>query len=372
MERADYNNGIRRLNTALLLAAFLGLPLAGLALAGREVSPYLRFPPWQRDMGYPGDNPVLFWGFWVLAGFFILLWIFLKQPVDKTGHPQTARKTEFPWWGWAGFGCLIFFWVLAWNRFAWFAPLQEYTFTPIWLSFIVAINSLAFRKSGECPLLQRPRGLLLLFFASAAFWWGFEFLNRFVQNWHYLEVENIGPLKYFLHGTICFSTVLPAVYTVKCYLQTFPGLQRLGASGPLWRIRFEEETAALVFLSVLLAFFFIGLYPGFLFPLLWAGPLAAWLSLNCLTKTPVWLGGLREGNWAYFFNWALAALLCGFFWEMWNFYSLAKWVYQISFFESVKVFEMPLAGYSGYLPFGLQCALAAEAVLALTKGKTDR
>ncbi|MCX5879514.1 MAG: hypothetical protein NTY44_10440 [Deltaproteobacteria bacterium] len=62
----------------------------------------------------------------------------------------------------------------------------------------------------------------------------------------------------------------------------------------------------------------------------------------------------------------LAALLCGLFWEMWNFYSLAKWVYHVPFVQRFHLFEMPLLGYAGYLPFGMECLVVAEMVL---KGK---
>jgi len=54
---------------------------------------------------------------------------------------------------------------------------------------------------------------------------------------------------------------------------------------------------------------------------------------------------------------ALAAFICGCFWEMWNYYSLAKWVYSVSFVHSFQIFEMPILGYAGYLPFGLECAV---------------
>ena len=54
---------------------------------------------------------------------------------------------------------------------------------------------------------------------------------------------------------------------------------------------------------------------------------------------------------------ALAALICGFFWEMWNFYSLARWTYSVPLVHRFQIFEMPLLGYAGYLPFGLECAV---------------
>jgi hypothetical protein len=41
---------------------------------------------------------------------------------------------------------------------------------------------------------------------------------------------------------------------------------------------------------------------------------------------------------------------------MWNYYSLAKWEYSIPFVHRFKIFEMPILGYAGYIPFGLVCA----------------
>ena len=57
---------------------------------------------------------------------------------------------------------------------------------------------------------------------------------------------------------------------------------------------------------------------------------------------------------------ALAALFCGFFWELWNTWSLAKWEYAIPLVQRFELFEMPLLGYAGYLPFGLECAVAGD------------
>jgi hypothetical protein len=48
---------------------------------------------------------------------------------------------------------------------------------------------------------------------------------------------------------------------------------------------------------------------------------------------------------------------------MWNFYSLAKWTYHVPFVQRFEIFEMPILGYAGYLPFGLECAVISELVL---------
>lgn len=48
---------------------------------------------------------------------------------------------------------------------------------------------------------------------------------------------------------------------------------------------------------------------------------------------------------------AVGCLICAFFWEMWNFYSYPRWVYHVPLVGFLHVFEMPLLGYLGYIPF---------------------
>ena len=65
----------------------------------------------------------------------------------------------------------------------------------------------------------------LLFVASSAFWWFFEYLNRFVQNWYYVGSTNITAAEYFWFATLPFATVLPAVFGTLEWLRTFPVIQ---------------------------------------------------------------------------------------------------------------------------------------------------
>ena len=39
---------------------------------------------------------------------------------------------------------------------------------------------------------------------------------------------------------------------------------------------------------------------------------------------------------------------------MWNFYAYPKWVYQVPFVDFWRIFEMPILGYGGYIPFSLE------------------
>jgi hypothetical protein len=64
---------------------------------------------------------------------------------------------------------------------------------------------------------------------------------------------------------------------------------------------------------------------------------------------------MGAGDWSVAVAAVLAALVCGGFWEMWNYFSLAKWKYSVPLVHGFPVFEMPLLGYAGYFPFGLEC-----------------
>lgn len=113
-------------------------------------------------------------------------------------------------------------------------------------------------------------------------------------------------------------------------------------------------------------------FPQLAFPLLWVSPLTLFLAQQVLRGEPTVLDGLRSGDWRLAVRFALAALICGGFWELWNYHSHAKWVYAVPFVHAFTFFEMPAVGYAGYLPFGLECAAVAAWVLPALAGlQTD-
>jgi hypothetical protein len=116
--------------------------------------------------------------------------------------------------------------------------------------------------------------------------------------------------------------------------------------------------AALLISSASLAV--IGVWPNYFFPLIWVSPLIIIVSLQTLTGECTILSGITDGDWSPIITSAAAALFCGGFWEMWNYYSLAKWEYSVPYVHGFQIFEMPILGYAGYLPFGLECAVVGE------------
>ena len=65
--------------------------------------------------------------------------------------------------------------------------------------------------------------------------------------------------------------------------------------------------------------FAVGIVPDVVFPLVWVAPPALLISLAVLRGERHALSGIASGDWRSPVSSALAALLCGFFWEMWNF-----------------------------------------------------
>jgi hypothetical protein len=346
---------------ASLFIMILGLPLLGITLSGKPISVYLEFPPRALNL-----TPAPFsWAAFAFYGLFILAILapLIRLSLKRTGEGfKHTISAPLPWWGYLGFLLGAAFWILAWTRFTWFSLFQPFTFTPLWVSYIICVNALTFRRKARCLLVDYPFSFLLLFPASAAFWWLFEYLNRYVQNWHYTGVE-FSPLEYFLYASLSFSTVLPAFASTREWLASFPSLERFRSFPPLSITR-PTRVALLTLVVAATGLFFLGSYPEYLFPLLWISPLLILVSLQALMKEAHVFSSLARGDWRGVLGSALAALVCGFFWELWNYYSLAKWVYHIPFVQHLQLFEMPLLGYAGYLPFGVECAVVVEMVLA--------
>jgi len=84
-------------------------------------------------------------------------------------------------------------------------------------------------------------------------------------------------------------------------------------------------------------------------------PVLIIVCLQTLMKERQVFSTMAAGDWRSAVAAALAALICGCFWEMWNYFSMAKWAYSVPLVHRFLIFEMPLLGYGGYLPFGLEC-----------------
>lgn len=337
----------------------LVLPLLGVFVAGQDIVPHLNFPPKPGIIPHPPFSMYVFIA--ITLFIFISVMPFLKKATAYKAK-QTPNLRPMPWWGITAFLSIGCFWLLAWTRLPWMTALQPHTFFPVWLGWIICVNAISFRRSGHCPIVDAPVRFGCLFLVSSLFWWVFEYLNRFVGNWIY-SGSQYSALTYFGLATLSFSTVLPAVESMKAYLLTFDLFQNGFKQMPALKKIIRRPLATAIMILSCIFLFLIGIFPNQLFPLVWISPFILLLSFRVLAGWDHSLSGAENGDYTFVAAYAASALVCGLFWEMFNFYSLARWEYAIPYVNVLKVFEMPILGYAGYLPFGLECALVIDLVI---------
>ena len=266
----------------LMIGILVGLPLLGLVLAGIPAHRYLKFPPRTRYVTYVPFSAGMFILYTLIALILvapiIIRWMQTRRCMQSTSRPNIY---PFPWWGWFGSLGVLISWFMAWTRFDWFSRFQLHTFTPLWISYILVINALTFRRDGRCIMIQHPVKFLLLFPASSLFWWFFEYINRFVQNWNYKGIA-FSPMEYLWYATLSFSTVLPAIHATYEWIRGFSWIDRAFQGFlPLCFPRPKLTAWAVLIVSVA-GLIVIGVWPNYCFPLVWLSPLLIIVAIQTL------------------------------------------------------------------------------------------
>jgi hypothetical protein len=257
-----------------------------------------------------------------------------------------GTNVTWPFRGWVGLALVAVFWSVNWGMDG---MRTHWAFFPLWLGFCLVLDALVFRRTGT-SLWSRSRSRYVgMFVVSAPAWWLFEILNWRTANWVYQGRDQVSDLVYLALGSLSFSTVIPAVFgAAELVASTGFFQRRAGRPFDMDRLRPWLGATGLVMFTLLMA------WPRYFFPFLWTStflivdPLNDWLGNRSLLREAS-SGDWRRGIWL-----AAGSLVCGFFWEFWNYYSYPRWVYDVPFVGFWKAFEMPLLGYGGYLPFGLE------------------
>lgn len=275
-----------------------------------------------------------------------------------------SANKKIPVRGVIGILLVITFWILNWSLHG---LRTQWAFFPLWLGYCLVIDSIVFMRTGTSLFARSWKKYVALFLASSLVWWVFELANARLQNWTYQGAEAFSRPVFSFWATINFTTVIPAVFGTAELMRSFlPDRVR----GPM--IRSNKTTtigfflAGWVMLGVMIA------WPRIFFPFLWISlffmlePINIWLGNRSLTE---WTG---KGNWQPVVALWLGVLLTGFFWEMWNFLSFPKWVYHVPWGNGLHVFEMPLLGYGGYLPFALELFSMYHLLAGFFKGSETK
>ena len=260
----------------------------------------------------------------------------------------TEEKSRLPFHGRLGLGLILIFWFLNWTLTG---ARTHWGFFPLWLGYCLAIDGLVFWRMGTSLLTRSPSKYVGLFLVSAPVWWIFELLNLRTQNWTYIGVEIFTSLEYAFWTTLSFTTVIPAVFGSAEFFASFGFVRRLKRG---LVIGTDRRTTLFFFILGWTMLALLLIWPKIFFGFIW-------LSLYfILEPINIWAGTRSLALWTQTGDWRpVIALWCGvlltaFFWEMWNYFSYPKWIYHVAWGDWLHIFEMPLLGYGGYLPFALE------------------
>lgn len=217
-----------------------------------------------------------------------------------------------------------------------------------------------------CPTRSRPRRFVTAFVTGIGVWSFFDWVNfSFIHAWDYYGLQPLGTAHVLIAKFVAFGAISPAMFMAAEIYEVL-GLRRLRGTplriGRAWLVVMAAIGVAA------LAFPFIVRDP--------VGSLTLWVSIVLVLDpinyrlggpgTPTLIGDLGAGRWGRPVALMLGGLTCGFLWEFWNYWAAAKWTYDLPFLgplEHVKLFEMPIPGFAGFLPFALECWVVFQSIV---------
>ena len=91
-------------------------------------------------------------------------------------------------------------------------PFAHYYYPIAWFGYLLVVDALIYMLKNNSLFMNRRKQAFGIFLISILFWWVFEFLNLGVKSWNYNSAYGFSALNNPLYKSLCFSTVLPAVF----------------------------------------------------------------------------------------------------------------------------------------------------------------
>jgi len=259
------------------------------------------------------------------------------------------HKTRLPAYGFAG---LIGLLAAEWFMLRGLEPVAVY-FTPIaWTCYILLADAAVFAIRGHSRIHDQPKQFAGVVLLSIPLWLIFEAYNLRLKNWIYTGVPQ--PLLLALLGYgWSFATITPGIFETADLIESF------GWFGPAIRVTFSRAVhwTFIVFGAFCLLLPLVTPQPiaARLFVLVWVGFVFLLDPINNRMGLPSFLADLANGRCSRLGSLFASGFVCGWLWEFWNYWAAAKWHYIFPVFQQWKIFEMPIPGYLGFLPFALEC-----------------
>lgn len=269
---------------------------------------------------------------------------------------RLPRPSSFRQWGWAGLAIILASGLSLLLGVPWVSTY----FTPLmWTGYLLVADAMVASMTGQSRIGCAPGQFLSLAFWSIPLWLVFEAYNLRLENWAYIGLPEDRFLRYV--GYIwSFATIWPAIFV------TADLAQALGLAGSPGKRRATLSAASLLGMALVGLLFvtvplLVPLRIGrYLFGPVWLGFTLLLDPLNRASQGRSLLRGWERGENTAFWSFLLSGVVCGVFWEFWNYWAAAKWVYVFPLWQEWKIFEMPVPGYLGFPPFALECFVMYE------------
>jgi hypothetical protein len=260
------------------------------------------------------------------------------------------RARPLPAYGWLGLVTLI---GAEWLMFRGVEPVATY-FTPIaWTAYILVADAAVLAVTGHSRLRDAPRKFEQVALLSIPLWLIFEAYNLRLENWTYAGLP-LNWLASWLGYGWSFATITPAIFVTADLVEAFGWFappRRPVKFSPTTERGFVALGAALLLVPLLLP-----KHAGaHLFALVWVGFVFLLDPINRRLRLPSLGADLEQGRRSRLYALLFSGWVCGWLWEFWNYWASAKWHYIFPMAQSWKIFEMPVPGYVGFIPFALEC-----------------
>jgi hypothetical protein len=358
----------------LLLALLAGPYLAVYWQYGGIPDRFFNFPA--TSPGNPKPGPTLFMTIGILIVFVAALLLlivpqlfgFKKAPPHAKAAKKKGRAALPPWFyiGLAASGGTLVFTSLHLRHPLW---LNDWSLLPLWWGFILVMDGLVYhRNEGRSLGATATPELIAMGVLSVSGWLIFEYFNFFIRlNWYYPFAALITHDKFLIYAVLGSSAFIPMAFEWYQFLCTFPGVATKYKFGPrvAWSKGLRLGILVLAFAGLVASAYF----PNDLFFVVWLAPLIV-LAI-ALGMLGIWtpFNSIKErGDWSFLLVFAPTFLFQGLFVEGANWLSVQHaadgsvhgfnpgyWTYVIPYVNQVHLFEMPLLGYLGYLPFSVYC-----------------
>jgi len=232
-----------------------------------------------------------------------------------------------------------------------------------WWSFILVLDGINLRRTGTSPMADSFRLFVFSAFISVFVWLLFELFNLRLHNWSYHSLPKHIPLRWSGYS-LAFATVIPALTELAFFFRRVIGKKKRS----FLKISPSKRLHTFSFLIGLLCLLGPLIWPRIFFPCVWLCFIFLLEPVNHKLGLKTLLSDMAENDWTNIWSWLLAGLTSGFLWEFWNYFSRSHWEYHLPYLDFWRVFQMPVFGYLGFLPFSLEVFVLLQTLVFL-RGK---